>query len=159
MKTLAGYFVRRVLHRKPSPDVVIGDPADPYLLRWHVIPRNRFFNVYLHQFLRSDDDRALHDHPWFWLSVLLRGSYIEHTIAAGGIHHQKQYDAGSVRFHRATYAHRLEVIPGKNAWTLFITGPKVRDWGFHCPQVGWVMWQKFCDMTTGGNTIGKGCNQ
>ena len=45
------------------------------------------FNLYLHEFSRSDDDRALHDHPWlFNLSVLLSGTYVEHTIDAGGIH-------------------------------------------------------------------------
>lgn len=51
------------------PDVVIGGFQNPYLLRWYVIPRNPVFNVYVHLFLRSDDDRALHDHPWANLSV------------------------------------------------------------------------------------------
>ena len=26
--------------------------------------RNKIFNIYLHQIIRSDDDRALHDHPY-----------------------------------------------------------------------------------------------
>ena len=39
-----------------QPDFVVGKPEDPYLLRWWVIPRNKRFNVYLHKFLRSDDD-------------------------------------------------------------------------------------------------------
>lgn len=59
-------FIRRrllaIAKRRP-PDVVIGGDASPYMRRWWVIPRNRRFNVYLHHFLRSDDDRALHDHP------------------------------------------------------------------------------------------------
>lgn len=54
-----------------KPDFVIGDLSNPYLLRWWVIPRNRFFNVYLHKFLRDDDDRALHDHPWWSMSIIL----------------------------------------------------------------------------------------
>ena len=58
------------------PHKVIGGP-DPYLLRWHVIPRNRLLNVYVHKFLRSDDDRALHDHPWWFVSLILRGRYDE----------------------------------------------------------------------------------
>ena len=44
-----------------APDFVIG--AD-YLRRWWVIPRNDSQNVYLHDIRKSDDDRALHDHPW-----------------------------------------------------------------------------------------------
>lgn len=43
-------------------DFTIGGHERPYLLRWFIIPRNRFFNIYLHKFLRSDDDRALLDH-------------------------------------------------------------------------------------------------
>jgi hypothetical protein len=68
-----------------KPDFIIGGADEPYMLRWWVIPRNRFFNIYLHHFLRSDEDRALHDHPWLNCSWLLDGRYTEHTIAAGGV--------------------------------------------------------------------------
>jgi hypothetical protein len=44
-----------------KPDFVIGDH---YLHRWWVVPRNEKSNVYLHEILHSDDDRAMHDHPW-----------------------------------------------------------------------------------------------
>ena len=52
------WMLRNIAHKRP-PNFVIGDPADPYLRRWYVIPRNPLFNIYLHQILRSDDDRAL----------------------------------------------------------------------------------------------------
>ena len=71
-EALADGLVEKALCR--TPDLVIGGWDDPYLLRWWLIPRNRWFNVYLHLFLRSDDDRALHDHPWFNLSFLLEGA-------------------------------------------------------------------------------------
>ena len=95
------------------PDFIVGadDPVGPYLRRWYLLPRNRVLNVYLHQFLRDDDDRALHDHPWAWLSVLLSGSYIEHTIAAGGIHHRRVRGAGSLKISGPWRAHRVELIP------------------------------------------------
>ena len=65
-----------------SPDFIIGGHEDPYLLRWFLIPRNPVFNVYVHLFLRSDEDRALHDHPWAAnCSILLEGQYLEHTPA------------------------------------------------------------------------------
>ena len=48
-----------------EPDFVIKTPEGaPYLLRWHVVPRNRWLNVYHHLFLASDPGRAPHDHPW-----------------------------------------------------------------------------------------------
>jgi hypothetical protein len=64
-----------------EPDFVIGadSPGGPYMRRWWIIPRNRFLNIYLHQILRDDDDRALHDHPWWNVSIILRGGYFECT--------------------------------------------------------------------------------
>lgn len=145
--------------RRP-PDFIIGGHERPYLLRWWLIPRNRILNIYLHKFLRSDDDRALHDHPWIWCSILLRGSYVEWSKPRPGEvlrAHIERFDAGSIRIHRARYAHRLVIDQGATCWTLFITGPRVRDWGFHCPQ-GWVSWREFTAADDPG-AIGKGCAQ
>lgn len=139
------------------PDVVIGGHDNPYLLRWYVVPRNPLFNVYLHQFLRSDDDRALHDHPWINASLLLDGSYTEHTIAAGGVHHQTLRKAGDVVLRGPKAAHRIELHAGP-CTTLFITGPRVRAWYFHCPERGLVHWRDFVDARDEG-AVGKGCNQ
>lgn len=152
---LVDRFIARITRR--PPDVVIGGHDRPYLRRWWVIPRNRFFNVYLHEFLRSDDDRALHDHPWANCSVLLRGAYTEHTIQAGGIHAAEVFDAGSVHVRLSgTIAHRIELHEGP-CWTLFITGPRYRQWGFHCPEQGWVHWERFTAADDPG-AIGKGCD-
>jgi hypothetical protein len=57
------------------PDFSIGPKGDRYMLRWWVIPRNRWFNIYLHRFLHDDEDRALHDHPWVSCSYILWGSW------------------------------------------------------------------------------------
>jgi hypothetical protein len=146
---------RRLLPISRAPDFLIGKPDDVYMQRWWVIPRNRFFNIYLHHFLRSDDDRALHDHPWWNVSILLQGRYTEHTIAPGGVNHRAEYAAGDVKFRRATYAHRIELTAGP-CWSLFITGPTIREWGFHCP-AGWRPWREFVDTNNSGN-IGKGCD-
>lgn len=132
------------------PDFVIGDD---YLRRWWIVPRNAACNVYLHEILRSDDDRALHDHPWDNTSYLLSGRYIEHT-PEGSFMRQ----AGEVIQRRATDLHRLEVIEGEPpALSLFMTGPKVREWGFLCPQ-GWVHWEDFCDRGD-SSKVGRGCGE
>ena len=141
---------------KRKPDVVIGGDADPYMRRWWLIPRNRVFNIYLHHFMRSDDDRALHDHPWWNLSILLRGRYVEHTISAGGINRKIERRAGQMKFRGAKAAHRIELIDGP-CWTVFITGPVLRSWGFHCRR-GWVHWQKFTKPEKPGE-IGSGCGE
>jgi hypothetical protein len=140
------------------PDVEIGGHERPYLRRWWRIPRNAITNAYVHLFLRSDDDRALHDHPWlFNLSILLAGSYLEHTPE--GVFLRK---AGQWKFRWGRAPHRVELLTDPETgepipcWTLFITGPRVRDWGFYCPQ-GWVFWEKFT--SSDGNDIGRGCDQ
>lgn len=143
---------------KREPDVIIGGQENPYMKRWWLIPRNRFFNIYLHHFLRSDDDRALHDHPWLNISWLLTGQYLEHRILAGGIHQKNEYQADDciVRLSGA-YSHRIELHKGP-VWTLFITGPVYRKWGFHCPDAGWVYYRDFVTADDEG-AIGKGCDQ
>lgn len=139
-----------------TPDVVIGGPDRPYLLRWFVIPRNRLFNVYLHCFLRSDDDRALHDHPWANCSIVLQGEYREHQIAAGGVHTRSLRRAGDWHIRPSgKIAHRVEI--DRPCWTLFLTGPTYREWGFHCPDQGWIHWKRFTADTDPG-AIGKGCD-
>lgn len=135
-----------------GPHFVVGDPSRPYLLRWYVLPRNDWFNVYIHRFLRDDDDRAMHDHPWASVSLLLRGRYVEETAAG-----RKEYRAGSLVWRSAEYTHRVELPGGRPCWTLFVTGRRVREWGFHCPQ-GWVHWRVFTAPNAPGE-IGRGCGE
>lgn len=152
-----GFLLRqckKIAERRP-PDFKIGPPGDPYMLRWWVIPRNKYFNIYLHHFLHSDDDRALHDHPWFNVSCILEGEYTEWTIKNGGVNVGTVRKAGQFKFRSPWSAHRVELHNGP-VWTLFITGPMMRTWGFHCPK-GWRKWQDFVDGRDKG-AIGRGCD-
>ena len=176
---LARSLRARVIEKRP-PDFVIGGQArdafycalndrwsDGYLERWWLIPRNRVFNIYMHQVWRSDDDRALHDHPWFNLSLILARGYVETTIKAGGIEQRRRRLPGDLIFRSPWAAHRLELqphfdpdldvpLPPEPVLTLFITGPVVRDWGFHCPKVGWRHWKDFTNPADKG-AVGRGC--
>jgi hypothetical protein len=132
----------------PEPDL-----HDHQLQRWFVVPRNPFNNVYLHRFLRSDDDRALHDHPWDNRSWVLSGEYVEH-LQDGSTATRFE---GDVIERRAIEAHRVELVTGP-AVTLFFTGPIIRSWGFYCPK-GWVPWREFVAVEEGGNRRGQGCGE
>lgn len=147
-------LVARVTRR--PPDFVIGEPGAPYMRRWWLIPRNKFFNVYLHHILRDDDDRALHDHMYVNVSVLLRGAYYEVLPTKGATLRRVLRRAGAVVFRWPSSAHRLEVA-GSDCWSLFITGPRVREWGFWCPK-GWVHWRDFTVADEPGRT-GVGCGE
>ena len=155
-------WLLRLLSGRPHIEIggyAVGDKVqDVYLRRWFLIPRNRYFNVYLHQFLRDDDDRALHDHPWDSVSLLVRGRYREHVDEAcypDSMVTIREYQAPAVIKRSAEHKHRLELIDGKPAWTIFITGPKRRKWGFWCPQ-GFVPWELFADGPN-GERVGRGC--
>lgn len=170
---------------KREPDFIITrEDGTPYLRRWWIIPRNPWFNIYLHHIQGDDDDRALHDHPWPNVSVVLKGGYWEvlpftplTPLPEGWTPPKLRAwrGPGSIVFRRPTAAHRLElgqaaeVIRNDNGtlktlravkipcWSLFITGPRVREWGFHCPK-GWVWWKDFVDDHDTGR-IGKGCGE
>lgn len=146
------------IFRRP-PDFIVGGADHPYMRRWWVIPRNRRFNIYLHNFLRSDDDRALHDHPWWNVSILLTGSYVEHR-QDGSVRVRKAWRPWApwrLTIRSAEAAHRIELVEGANpVWTLFITGPVVREWGFHCPK-GWRHWRIFVSERDAG-AVGLGCD-
>ena len=132
-----------------EPDFVIGDD---YLRRWYVLPRNPWLNLYLHQIRKSDDDRAMHDHPWANTSFLIDGCYTEHT--PDGVFERNE---GDVVSREAGALHRIELPPGSWAISLFATGPKVREWGFACAQ-GWVHWADFTDPANMG-AVGRGCGE
>lgn len=125
-------WLQRLFSGKPH-QIIGGENGDPYMLRWYVIPRNPLLNIYVHKFLRSDDDRALHDHPWWFVSLILRGSYIEHTPGGARIR-----DAWSIAFRPAETRHRVQLLinmmTGRElpCWTVIVTGPKRRGWGFWC---------------------------
>lgn len=134
------------------PDFVIGGYERPYIKRWYLTPRDDEAGgcTYLHCIIRDDDDRALHDHPWDNTSIVLAGWLRE--ISEYG---QRSLGPGMVVTRKAEQRHRLEVVEGP-VWTLFITGPKRREWGFWCDGGRFVHWRDFVDPTDSGK-VGPGC--
>lgn len=108
-----------------------------YLRRWHLV-RTRWGCLYVHEIIGSDDDRALHDHRSWNVSVLLGGAYWEHLQ---GVVRLREH--GDVVARRATTPHRLELMT-QFAVTLFLTGPHQRDWGFHT-EAGWTRHVEFLE--------------
>jgi hypothetical protein len=134
----------RILAGPRKADLVIApDDGSPYLYRWHIYPRNELgFNQYFHIQVADDPSRPLHDHPWDNVSIILAGGYEEHLAfpVDGVLEPTRQYirKPGDVVSRLAPYAHRLMLPVGvKYTMTMFLTGPKIRDWGFWYPD-GWV---------------------
>jgi hypothetical protein len=119
-------FKRRTIDRCRSP----------YLVRY-ILLESRFGRVMVHRFLRGDEDDEFHCHPWNFTSVILRGGYFEFTPEGF-----RWYGAGSVLRRPAEWKHRVVIHPGRRVWSLVITGPRVRDWGFWAGEQ-FTPWRKF----------------
>lgn len=84
---------------------------------------------------------------------MLGGLLVEHM--RGG--KRRLVPVGSIVARSARFSHRLALAPGcASACTLFITGPRIREWGFWCPK-GWRHWKEFTAPADSGN-IGRGCD-
>lgn len=123
--------------------------APEYMERWFMIPRNRFFNIYFHRFMGSDAPTP-HDHPWFSFSLILKGSYIEHTPEGDYIRTE-----GDFTFRMPTALHWIEI--DKPVYTLFITGPRVRRWGFQCKN-GWMDFREYIG-NRDSDRLASGCGE
>jgi hypothetical protein len=127
---------RRVLDHMancPPTRIIENLTGAPYLYRWELRGNHPTFDIYLHQFLASDDNRALHDHPAASIAIVLCGEYTEWFQA----NKYKIRREGEIMVRRATTAHRIEIDEGEpRPVTVFLRGPKLREWGFHCAS-GW----------------------
>lgn len=130
---------------------IVGGAADPLLFRY-IIFRCKWFGIYLHHLMRSDHDRALHDHPWSFITILLSGQYKEHTPQGVTTHRR-----WSVLVRPCLWLHRLELE--RPMWTLVFVGRRSRRWGF-MTEHGWCWWRTYnyqnnvCEeeiLWTGGN--------
>ena len=100
----------------------LGLPECPYAYRWVFI----FFgySIRIHHFIFSDDDRALHDHGWWFITMVISGSYVD--VSTDG---EDRLERGSIRFRKAKHRHYVKV-PKSGCWTILFTGRPSRNWGF-----------------------------
>lgn len=119
----------------------IGGTKEDVLMLRYVLFRCPAFGIYLHKFIRSDYDRALHDHPWPFLSVVLTTGYTEiHDQTIDGKPVAVFQKPGRVLLRPAEWRHRV-VLGDRPAWTLVIVGRRARRWGFFLP-AGWCWWRQ-----------------
>ena len=134
------------------PDRTTG--AD-YMHRYYIFLKDRKwfpFNVTLHKIVRSDDP-IMHDHPWAFMTIILKGGYWEHTPCINP--HTKEIvgenkvwrGPGSIIIRTSNEYHWLELEQDKPATTLFFMGPQQRDWGFLVDKTKtktqWIQWQYY----------------
>lgn len=133
-----------------------------YMRRW--IARCPQGTLRLHNIRTSDAGRDFHDHPFDFTSLILRGGYIEHVPGCKcwvdyadttnlarmiRLYGKKFFESnpcryfgpGSIIRRKAEDFHRLDLVNGE-AWTLVLTGPYRRMWGFQTDK-GWIPYQEY----------------
>jgi hypothetical protein len=107
--------------------------AELHVIRIWLI-KTRRFQLMLHE-RHSSDTADLHDHAWWNVTIVLRGRCTEYT--PNKVYHLRP---GSIRIRPPAQLHRLEFTG--TVWTLFATGPSVREWGFMTRR-GWKKWDRY----------------
>lgn len=105
----------------------------------------------LHNICTADLDREMHNHPWSFISIVLRGGYTERRP----LYENPEFDAfwgdepgyivrrkvGSIAFRSHNDRHRIVHVE-RDTWTLILMGPKRQTWGFFTA-AGFVNWREF----------------
>lgn len=125
-----------------GPWAIYASHIHSYMHRW--ILRTPWGTLRVHHILRADADPDPHDHPFDFTSLILLGGYVE-AFRDAGRDVISYFRAGAVIRRKAFDAHRLvHVLP--DTWTLVITGPKCKPWGYHTSK-GWVPWRRYHGVT------------
>ena len=111
-----------------------------YITRLHVL-KTPWFAICVHWLNHPDPDPYLHDHPVTFLSLILRGSYVEQRADGFSLRNR-------VNVIHATEKHRIVAVDPKTV-TLCFMGPKVQEWGFYTG-IGRVHWKDYYKLKAEG---------
>jgi hypothetical protein len=96
--------------------------TDIYCRRWYI--ETSIGSIRLHHWLKADDDRYFHDHPWSFITFVLKGGYTDITPEGN-----EYMSTRMIKFRKAIHRHTVKPDEG-GCWTIVISGPKIRKWGF-----------------------------
>lgn len=93
--------------------------------RWEII-KTPFFSIWLHGIYKKDEDSHLHNHPWDFISIILKGSYIEQT--ENGFN---EMSFGKVNIRSGSKFHKIYKLKTPSIYTLFFATKVKREWGYN----------------------------
>lgn len=130
---------------------IIPRGQERYLVRLYLI-NTPWFGLKLHWFEAPDPDQDCHDHPWWFVSWVLRGGYTElrQLIDPEGFLWKEW---GTIRkrwswcYRSPTDIHSIIKVEPRTL-TFIINGPRVRSWGFWKPNrtgrfFRFIGWKKY----------------
>lgn len=106
------------------------------------------FAVYLHRFDGPDPRPELHDHPWPFVTMVIKGGYHElrKTIGREQTTHMEHRRAWRPRVMRLTEAHTIVMLDKAGTRSIVVCGRRQREWGFYT-EFG-TGWKHYMDMDT-----------
>lgn len=124
-----------------------------YLTRWWLV-KTPWCGIILHRMDGPDARATLHDHPFAFTSIVLRGGYIERRLDPMQM---KTIDHVVRRMNvmRRDDAHSIRTLLRVPTWTLMLVGRHRRTWGFlytyedlpdagpDITDIGWVRHDQF----------------
>jgi hypothetical protein len=110
--------------------VIYREDGIPYLIRRTLFSFGSWFSIKYHQILVSDE-ACMHDHPWSFLTIILKGGYYEWTpqkqkdsgeyinsqfSITGENENRYWHKPGSIMYRPANWEHRLELKESEQLW-------------------------------------------
>lgn len=86
------------------------------------------FGLRVHVWLRSDDKRYKHSHPWWFCTLVVKGSYKD-VYDSEGQEKSDKLNRFSFRFRKSNHKHYVD-IPEGGCVTILLTGRPKQKWGF-----------------------------
>lgn len=109
------------------------DNGREFLKRWRLL-QTPWFSVFIHRMQVPDPGTDLHDHPWSFKSLVLKGGYLEvladtrRALRPQRARHRQRWSFAGIRLDQCHTVVSLD--NGKPVWTLVFAGPTQRRWGF-----------------------------
>ena len=107
----------------------LDEPTENYLTRWRLI-ETPWGSIYLHRMDGPDSRPTLHDHPWNFLSIVLRGGYVERRLDPMTREVDEAHRVTTVNHMRTHDAHAIVSLLRVPSWTLVLVGARRRTWGY-----------------------------
>lgn len=132
----------------PSVTIFV-EGGEKYLTRYYLFGADRKWgNIFLHHFHASDKGLELHNHPWSWsFGLILLGGYREERRAQDNSVQARLVKPGKFNYITNKDFHRVDLLE-KDAWSLFVAGPRTQEWGFWDRET-----KQFRDWKTNPNAI------
>lgn len=137
-------YMREVIRNFFLVKEIVSKDGKVHFRRWRLLS-TPWFNIFIHNILRSDEEAHPHDHPWSFLSFVLWGGYTEAWLPFNGDRafrdglalHKSVRKPGGIVYHNAKDFHKLTLLK-ESAWTVMFTiGKRRPSWGYQTEQ-GWI---------------------